>query len=261
MNLCALIIPTCLHILPSGHRCQQPALRHRACCRHHLDAQARLHNMARARRRTVILRLRVPETSRDLAWNKIELNRVLATERIDPEAALMMLWAMDLTAQTLRAESTSRPRRAQNRASNTNRIYDVPLNPLFPQSLSATLSQMIENTNNQGEGVHLPNWDSPVRKGDASIPPRRGLGIPPSQSLPGACLEYAWACGAPKETTITTEAQRSLRDLTIEALCPQCLRGESSRTDTELSSPNPTLTEAIGITYPCQSASSIYRCS
>src|ERR1022692_4174237 len=124
MNLCALIIPTCLHILPSGHRCQQPALRHRACCRHHLDAQARLHNMARARRRTVILRLRVPETSRDLAWNKIELNRVLATERIDPEAALMMLWAMDLTAQTLRAESTSRPRRAQNRASNTNRIYD-----------------------------------------------------------------------------------------------------------------------------------------
>src|ERR1022692_5073788 len=124
MNLCALIIPTCLHILPSGHRCQQPALRHRACCRHHLDAQARLHNMARARRRTFILRLRVPETSLDLAWNKSEINRVLATERIDPDAALLMLWAMDLTTSALRAESACRPRRAQNRDSNPNEIYD-----------------------------------------------------------------------------------------------------------------------------------------
>jgi hypothetical protein len=106
------------------------------------------------RRCTLNLRLRVPETSRDLAWNKIELNRVLATERIDPEAALMMLWAMDLTAETLHAQSACRPRRAQNRASNSNEIYDVALNPLFSQSLSATLSQMIENTKRQGEGVH-----------------------------------------------------------------------------------------------------------
>ncbi len=88
MNSCALIIPICRHVLPNGRRCQQPAVRRRACCRHHLDAQARLHNMARARRRTTILRLRVPETARDLAWNKAEINRVLATERIDPEAAL-----------------------------------------------------------------------------------------------------------------------------------------------------------------------------
>ena len=156
MNSCALIIPTCRHVLPNGRRCQQPAVRRRACCRHHLDAQARLHNMARARRCTLVLRLRVPETSRDLAWNKFEINRVLATERIDPDAALMMLWAMDLTAETLRAESARRPRRAQNRASNPNGIYDVALNPLFPQSLSETLSQVIENTKRQGEGVHHP---------------------------------------------------------------------------------------------------------
>ena len=152
MNSCALIIPTCRHILPNGRRCQQPAVRRRSCCRHHLDAQARLHNMARARRRTVIPRFRVPEILRDLAWNRAEINRVLATERIDPDAALMMLWAMDLTAETLRAESACRPRRAQNRASNPNRIYDVALNPLRPQSLSATLSQMIENTKRQGGG-------------------------------------------------------------------------------------------------------------
>src|ERR1017187_7493515 len=152
MNSCALIIPTCRHILPNGRRCLQPAVRRRRCCRHHLDTQARLHNMARARRCSTILRFRVPETARDLAWNKLELNRVLATERIDPDAALLMLWAMDLTAETLRAKPNCRPRRAQNRASNHNRIYDVPLKPLFPQSLSETLPQVIENTKRQGGG-------------------------------------------------------------------------------------------------------------
>src|ERR1035438_6496967 len=154
MNSCATIIRICRHILPNGRRCQQPARRRRACCRHHLAAQARLHNMARARRCTLALRLRVPETSRDLAWNKSEINRVLATERIDPDAALMMLCAMDLTAEPLRAESACRPRRAQNRASNPNGIYDVPLNHLFPKSLSQTLSQVTENTKRQGEGVN-----------------------------------------------------------------------------------------------------------
>src|SRR5271165_5605613 len=141
MNSCAPIIPICRHILPNGRRCQQPAVRHRACCRHHLDAQARLHNMARARRLTVVPRLRVPETSRDLAWNQLEINRVLATERIDPDAALMMLFAMDLTTAAFRAESACLPRRAQNRASDPNGIYDVALSPLFHESLSETLSQ------------------------------------------------------------------------------------------------------------------------
>jgi hypothetical protein len=150
MNSCATILRICRHILPNGRRCQQPAVRCRACCRHHLDAQARLHNMARARRRTLILRFRVPETSRDIAWNKAEINRVLATERIDPDAALLMLWAMDLTTAALRAESACRSRRAQNRTSNPNEIYDMALNPLFPESLSETLPHVIENTKRQG---------------------------------------------------------------------------------------------------------------
>jgi hypothetical protein len=149
MNSCATILRICRHILPNGRRCQQPAVRCRACCRHHLDAQARLHNMARARRRTLILRFRVPETSRDIAWNKAEINRVLATERIDPDAALLMLWAMDLTTATLRAESACRPR-VQKCTFNPNGIYDVALNHLFSQSLSETLPHVIENTNRQG---------------------------------------------------------------------------------------------------------------
>ena len=154
MNSCATIIHLCRHTLPNGRRCQQPAVRRRGCCRHHLDAQARLHNMARARRRTLILRFRVPETFRDLAWNKAEVNRVLATERIDPDAALLMLWAMDLTTGVLRAESACRPRRAKNRASNPNGIYDVALNHLFPESLSETLPHVIENTRREeGRGT------------------------------------------------------------------------------------------------------------
>jgi hypothetical protein len=154
MNSCATTIRICRHTLANGRRCQQPAVRSRTCCRHHLDALARLHNMARARRRTLILRFRVPETSRDLAWNKAEINRVLATERIDPDAALPMLWAMDLTTGILRAQSTCRPRRAKNRPSNPNKIYDVALNRLFPQSVRETIPHVIENTKNrEGRGT------------------------------------------------------------------------------------------------------------
>src|SRR5580704_14401729 len=91
-----LLIRTCSHTLPDGRRCQGAAVRGRACCRHHLTARIRVHNMARARRRTLILRWRVPDSRRDLARNRAEVSRVLATERIDPDAARMILWAMDL---------------------------------------------------------------------------------------------------------------------------------------------------------------------
>ena len=96
-----LIIRTCRHILPDGRHCQGAAVRGRACCRHHLDAVARLHNMARAQRRTLILRWRVPESPRDLALNRAEVNRVLATGRIDFDTARMIFWALDLTAAAL----------------------------------------------------------------------------------------------------------------------------------------------------------------
>ncbi len=81
MNSCAPIIRICRHLLPTGRRCLQPAVRHRSCCRHHLDAQARFHNMARARRRSLILRLRVPMNRHDVALNRIEVMRVISTEQ------------------------------------------------------------------------------------------------------------------------------------------------------------------------------------
>jgi hypothetical protein len=154
MNSCALIIPTCRHILPTGRRCLQPAVRRRSCCRHHLDTQARLHNMARARRCSVIPRLRVPETLSDLAWNQMEMNRLLATERLDFGTAKTMLWALDLQANLLRAEAACRAHQCQSRASNSNGIYEVPSVSLFSGSLSETLSQVTQNTWGGGRGVH-----------------------------------------------------------------------------------------------------------
>jgi hypothetical protein len=90
-----LIIRICRHILPDARHCRGAAVRGRTSCRHHLDARIRLHNMARARRCVRLPRLLVAETPRDLAYNQAEVCRVLATERIDPDAARMILWAID----------------------------------------------------------------------------------------------------------------------------------------------------------------------
>jgi len=147
----SLIILTCHHILSSGLRCRGAAVRGRACCRHHLDARTRLHNMARACRRTLILRWRVPESHRDISRNRAEVGRVLATGRIDFDTARMIFWAMDLTAAALPAEREARLRRTHN----PNVSYHVPINPLFAQSCIANPSQVSENTRGEGRGVSL----------------------------------------------------------------------------------------------------------
>jgi hypothetical protein len=150
----SLIIRTCHHILSSGLRCRGAAVRGRACCRHHLDARIRLHNMARAERRTLFLRWRVPDSRRDLTRNRAEVSRVLATGRIDFDTARMIFWAMDLTVATLPAEPATRPRHAHN----PNVSYHVPINPSFARLCIENPSQALENTRGQGEGV------SPVRR-------------------------------------------------------------------------------------------------
>jgi len=140
-----LIIRLCRYTFPDGHRCRGAAVRGRACCRHHLDAQARLHNMARARRRACIPRLCVPVTRRDLALNRAEILRVINTGNIDYATARMMLWAMDLTAATLPSERAARPHPARN----PNVSYHVPVNLLFVQSCTVNPSQALENTRGQ----------------------------------------------------------------------------------------------------------------
>jgi|SRR5450755_2332603 len=148
----SLIIRTCHHILSSGLRCRGAAVRGRACCRHHLDARTRLHNMARAGRRTLILRWHVPDSRRDLACNRAEFSRVLATGRLDFDTARMIFWAMDLTAATLPEEPAARPRPTRN----PNVSYHVPLNPLFAQSCTENPSQVPENRRGQRRGAGGP---------------------------------------------------------------------------------------------------------
>ena len=126
-----LIIRICRHTFPDGRHCRGAAVRGRACCRHHLDARTRLHNMARARRLASIPRLRVPVTLRDLALNRAEILRIVTAGNFDFATARLMLWAMDLTAATLPAEPASRPRRARN----PNVSYHVPITHLFSRRL------------------------------------------------------------------------------------------------------------------------------
>jgi len=118
-----LIIRLCRHTFSDGRHCQGAAVRGRACCRHHRGTRTRLHNMARAHRLACIPRLRVPMTPRDLALNRAEALRVVATGRLDFTIARMMLWALQLCATGLRSEYQLRLRMARIRTTNPNRIY------------------------------------------------------------------------------------------------------------------------------------------
>ena len=135
------IIPLCRHVLSDGYRCRGAAVRGRACCRHHLDARARLHNMARARRLACIPRIRAIETPSDLAANRAEINRVLATGGLDFATARMMFWALRLVAATFRDPAAVPSRRA----AKPNGIYHVSASPLFLHSYPQNPSEVVEN--------------------------------------------------------------------------------------------------------------------
>ena len=147
-----LIIRICRRTFSDGRHCHGPAVRGRACCRHHLDAQARIHSMARARRLASFARLCVPMNLRDLAMNRAETLRVISTGSVDFASARLMLWAMDLAAAVLPVEPKTHPHRARN----PNVFYYVPVKPLFSQSCSDIPSQVPENTRWQrGRGYPL----------------------------------------------------------------------------------------------------------
>ncbi len=184
-----LIIRTCRHILPYGRHCRGAAVRGRACCRHHLDAQTRFHNMARARRLTCIPRLRVPTTPRDLALNRAEVLRVLATGHFDFATARMMLRAMQLSDTGLRAQYHQRLRATHISAANSNKIYQVPASPLSPQGYAQNPSQLTENTRaargypqtSQPDGL----LGSPTRERVGFLQARRAAISKPSASALG----------------------------------------------------------------------------
>ena len=143
-----VIIRLCRHTFPDGRHCRGAAVRGRACCRHHRGTRTRLHNMARAGRLACLPRLRVPMTPRDLALNRAEVLRVVTTGGHDFATARLMLWAMDLTAAALPAESATRSQCARN----PNVSYYLRINPLFSRSCTENPSQVPENTWAEGRG-------------------------------------------------------------------------------------------------------------
>jgi hypothetical protein len=147
MALQSLIIRTCRHILTDGRRCQGAAIRGRACCRHHLDARIRLHNMACARRLACVPRLRVPETLRDLALNRAEVLRVVNSGSVDFATARLMLWAMDLSAAALPVAA------APCLGTNKPNVFSyVHTTLLFQRNYTENPSQVSENTWGRGGG-------------------------------------------------------------------------------------------------------------
>ncbi len=178
-----LIIRLCRHAFPDGRHCHGPAVRGRACCRHHLDARTRLHNMARGRRLASFARLCVPMNRRDLAMNRAEVLRVVNTGSVDFATARMLLWAMDLAAATLPADRPTCPRRVHN----PNVSYYVPINPSFSQSCTENPSQVPENTWGQGGGVPPQSrLGIPTRERVGFVQPRRGNRSKPSASALGS---------------------------------------------------------------------------
>src|SRR5271165_4809949 len=144
-----LIIRICRHTFSDGRHCHGAAVRGRACCRHHLDARTRLHNMARTCRLASFPRLRVPLTPRDLALNRSEVLRVVTAGAVDFASARLMLWAMDLTAAALPAEPFSRPRRTRN----PNVSYHIPLNLCFPVAVPKTPHKCLKTQGGRGGGT------------------------------------------------------------------------------------------------------------
>ncbi len=138
-------IHVCCHIFPNGRHCGGAAVRGRACCRHHLDARSRLHNMARARRYVRLPRLLVAETLHDVAHNQAEMCRLLATEHIDPDVATTMLWALQLDEGLRRAELAP-TRRTSCCPDNSSVFYHVDISPSTARLYMEDHMQIVENT-------------------------------------------------------------------------------------------------------------------
>jgi hypothetical protein len=142
----SVIIPLCRHVFSDGLRCRGAAVRGRSCCRHHLTARSRLHNMARARRRILLPRFVVPESPRDLAYNRAEVHRLLGTRGVDPDTAKTMLWALRLCAAALPTERDAGPPHAALGRRSPNVFYHVPASLVLPRSSIQNRSQALENT-------------------------------------------------------------------------------------------------------------------
>lgn len=120
-----LIIRTCAHILDTGSFCRCAANKGSKFCRHHGDSRTRIRNMARVLRELRWLKLRIPQTDRDMEHNEVQLRSAFASGRIPPDAQRVMLYAMQLLAATHRSRMAAEA--PSGRASNSYSHYHVPV--------------------------------------------------------------------------------------------------------------------------------------
>jgi hypothetical protein len=89
----------CCHILPSGKKCESPALRGKSCCYFH----DRLHAFAKdgTRKDRNSLRLPMVEDACGIQMALMQVLGSLATRRISCRRAGLMLYGLQIAAQTL----------------------------------------------------------------------------------------------------------------------------------------------------------------
>jgi hypothetical protein len=92
----------CRHVMPSGKRCDSPALRNRPCCYFHSN----LRRSAAPKGRYDDWSIKIPplEDSRAVQIALTEVLSALAAARIDPQRARLLLYGLQIAAQV-----TARP--------------------------------------------------------------------------------------------------------------------------------------------------------
>jgi hypothetical protein len=123
-----LIIRTCKHILENGDFCQAAAMNGRTCCRAHVHLRTRLGKIARASRRSVVVKL-PPLTNLASVQDGMEKVRIaLAEGRLDDGHARLLRYALRQIAANLRfleqlGGSAARP----HPSGKSKQIYQMPV--------------------------------------------------------------------------------------------------------------------------------------
>lgn len=143
-----LVIRTCKHILDSGDFCRAAAVGGRTYCRAHLVLGVRCRKMARARRRARVVKLPPLIDAQAVQVGVTRVRVALAAERIDPERARLLRWAMRIAATNLRRiemqrEQSPRSLVAKEFATMMNkssRFYWIPITPFDSRAYNRNMS-------------------------------------------------------------------------------------------------------------------------
>jgi len=98
----------CCHIMPTGRKCQSPALRDKHFCYYHY----RLHNLGRASKaaKDDPIKLPAPEDSKAIQLALAQVFNELGAKRLDPRRAGLFLYGLQVAAQIASQQSRRKPR-------------------------------------------------------------------------------------------------------------------------------------------------------